>query len=55
MIAGVYSRKQQRDEPLADFVDSMLAMMANVQGAFDADAQVRIISRQRRPQHIGST
>lgn len=45
MIAAIYERRQQKDETLADYVDGMLALMANVPNEFDVDTQIRTIVR----------
>lgn len=50
MIAAIYDRKQKKNEPLSDFVDTMLSMMAQVPDVFDADAQVRTITRNADPE-----
>lgn len=53
LIAAVYDRKQQKDESLADFVDEMLAMMANVSDTFDPETQIRIIVRNSSVEYQG--
>lgn len=50
MISAIYRRMQRKDETLADYVDSMRAMMANVPDIFDDITQVRTITRNADPE-----